>query len=222
MRDQTWSISLGRWWNVHVRVHMFFLLFGAFTLYLSAQAFADDAWNAPKWLGPGCVLILLVSVLLHEVGHVFVARKLGGLGDEIVIGPLGGLAPVRVPYEPQWELVSVLAGPLVNSGICLLLAGYLSLEGSVDLLGLLNPLSPSNIVSGPIAVDICRLAFWINWMLLLVNLIPTVPFDGGRALRAALMFVWPELDSRQASLAVARLAKVVAALLLSCRLVGLG
>jgi Zn-dependent protease len=185
------------------------LLFGAFTVYLSTLEPVD----AP-WLGLCCVLVLLGSVMLHEMGHVFVARRLGGVVDEVVIGPLGGLTPVRIPHEPQCELVALMAGPLVNLGIWLLAAAFLWFH-DVNLLGLLNPLLPADVSEeGGAGVVFVKLLFWINWILILVNLIPTYPFDGGRALRAALMFAWPECDARQSLIIVARIAKVAALILL--------
>ena len=76
MRDQAiWSVSLGRWNGVQLRLHMFFLLFAAFTLYLSWReepAAADMVWIAAGSLG-----ILLVSVVLHELGHYFAAVRFG-------------------------------------------------------------------------------------------------------------------------------------------------
>ena len=211
MRDSwIWSVSLGRWWNVQVRLHLFFVLFAVFTLYLSSIQLSGQ----PTWLGVGCVVTLLTSVLLHEIGHVVVARRLGGLGDEIVIGPLGGLNPVRVPYEPLSELVALMAGPLVNAGLCLLAGITLTFFPDVELVGLLNPLSPVRIASGTAVEISLKLFFWINWLLILFNMIPAYPFDGGRALRAGLMFLWPELDPRQSLVTVARLAKVTAAMLL--------
>ena len=211
MRDPwIWSVSLGRWWNVQVRLHLFFLLFGVFTLYVSSIPYLGQ----PNWLGVSCVLTLLVSVMLHEVGHVAVARRLGGLADEVVIGPLGGLSQARVPYEPHSELVALMAGPLVNVGICLVTAICLMFYPGINLIGLLHPLFPAQITAGTPLLVALKLTFWINWLLLLFNLLPVYPFDGGAALRAVLTFLWPELDTQQSLTTVARLGKVLAALLL--------
>lgn len=191
---------------------MLFFLFATLVIYLSGESF-----NAASWPGLFCALTLFFSVLFHEIGHVVVARRLGGVADEIVIGPLGGLSAIRVPYEPHSELVALMAGTLVNAAICFLCALTLVItsDGGVDLVPLLQPqlavvrqLTELNLES------LLTLCFWINWCLILVNLIPVFPFDGGRSLHASLTFLWPEYDSRQSLIAICRFGKVVAALLM--------
>jgi Zn-dependent protease len=232
MRDPwIWSVSLGRWWNVHVRLHMFFLLFAVGALYLTYLTSLPDVKTSlgehyvqPAWWGICCVVTLLVSILLHETGHIVVARRLGGNGDEMVIGPLGGLNAVRVPFEPQSELVALMAGTLVNAFICLIAALLLAITRTpADLVQLLNPMSTEHLTAdaAPLVI-ICKTVFWINWLLILVNFLPCFPFDGGRSLRSALMFLWPELDSRQSVITVARLGRVIAALLIVVALFLLG
>lgn len=214
-----WSIGLGRWWGVTIRLHMFFVLFAAFILYASSEVV--DGLDAPIQFGFFFVASLLVSIILHEIGHIVVARYLGGQADEMVIGPLGGLCPVRVPFEPHSELVAMMAGALVNVGICLICALSLAMQPAVDLSAMLNPFRgdyfalPSGAVSTNVSlVTGMKVMFWINWSMVLVNLIPCFPFDGGRALRSVLSFLWPELDARQSLLVITRLGKVVTAGLL--------
>lgn len=205
-----WSVSLGRWWNVHVRLHMFFFLFAVFAIYLTSS-------NANEARGVAFSIALLISVLLHEIGHVVIARRLGGVADEIVVGPLGGLSTVRVPYEPQSELVALMAGTMVNAVICFCSALALAIlvPEITNLAGLLQP-DVTFLDSGVTinVVSVLELVFWINWSLILVNLIPAFPFDGGRSLHALMAFLWPEADSRQALILVCRLGKVVSAGLL--------
>ena len=210
-----WSISLGRWWNVHVRLHLFFFLFAVFVVYTSNQA--TDGVNP---LGLICPIALFLSVLLHEIGHVFAARKLGGVADEIVISPLGGLSPVRVPYEPHSELVAIMAGTLVNAAICCISA--LALFALRPWPTSFEPISLLNITAsyfGPdhassLGFEVLCLVFWLNWSLILVNLIPALPFDGGRSLHAVLGFLWPELEPRQSLLTICRLGKIISVLFL--------
>ena len=75
MRDQgIWSIGFGRWNGVHVRLHMFFMLFAAFTIYLG--------WldlEGPGWSGPLLVCLLLISVGFHELGHLWAFRRLAAV-----------------------------------------------------------------------------------------------------------------------------------------------
>lgn len=208
MHDTTaWSISLGRWGGVSVRLHALFLLFGVLTVYLSTLA-ADRDLVA---LGLASLGILFVSVLLHELAHCYAARRVGGHVGEVVLGPFGGLLPAQVPHDPRSELYAALAGPALNLFFVLATAPPLLLMAdNVHLLGLLHPLRPDRVVEGPPHVVFLKLAFWLNWLLLLVNLLPAFPFDGGRVLRALL---WPVFGYRQAIVQVGRVAKVTAAAL---------
>ena len=178
---------------------------------LPSESVVTPETQAAIWLATASLFVLYVSVLLHEVGHLFAAKQFGGGAEQIVLGPLGGLAPVRCPRDPRSEMLVHLAGPIVNLavawGICfplLVLRG----DGS-RVLGLLDPLSPNYLVD-PTATpwqSLVPLAFWINWCLVIVNLIPAYPFDGGQILRAVLTNWRPELGREVASLGVARLAK---------------
>ena len=213
-----WSIGLGRWWNVHVRLHMFFLLFAVFALYLSSHTFDQLTLHGPNWLGVGFSLVLFVSVLLHEIGHVVVARRLGGVADEIVIGPVGGLSTIHVPYEPHCELVALMAGTLVNTVICLLTAFILVVgdPANIDLFEMLNPMTLASMEAGEGLTTIAalNLIFWTNWTLILVNLIPAFPFDGAHSLGPVLTLLWPEFDARQSRVTICRLSMVISVLLL--------
>ena len=207
----SWSLSLGRWGSVHVRLHMFFLLFAAFTFYLSWRDNQASGSSGIDWVVAQSLGVLLLSVALHEVGHVFAAWRLGGSVTCVVLGPLGGLTSVKGIRDHRSELVAHLAGPAVNFALCLLCVPVL-LATSGNLLGLLAPLAPeglteSNGFSFLIPVKLC---FWINWTLTLVNLLPVFPFDGGRALRAAILLKWPEAGRGAASQFVASVAKFVA------------
>ena len=201
----TWSITFIRWRGLRVRLHMFFLLFALFTLFLG--------WKSHDGLmiAGASLLILLASVLLHEFGHYCAAIRLGGDGDDIVLGPFGGLASMHPPIEPRGECLMHLAGPAVNFTLCLLAGGVLAIQPDEPLAGMLHPLRPAGLVDdGPGWLQALRLAFWINWMLFLVNLLPVFPFDGGRALRAALSMIRPDASPRRAAAIVALIAKVAA------------
>lgn len=208
MRDWSfWSVSLGRFAGVQVRLHAFFLLFALAILFMAS----GDASAA--LLGP-CALalaVLLVSVLLHELAHGIAAQRVGGHVDELVLGPFGGLSPMAVPAQPQLQLIVAVAGPLVNmalvfvSMMCLLIAGR-----DDDVPNLLSVIFKGDLTADPWGLTAVKLLFWINWVLLLANLLPAPPFDGGVVLRSIL---WPFVGYRQAVLLVARVAKITAAVL---------
>jgi len=217
--QRVWSLSLGRWGPVQVRLHMFFLLFAALTVYLSWRYANSDEDSVLGWLGALSLLILLLSVLLHEFGHYWAAVRLGGGTDQIVLGPLGGLVPIRVPYEPRSELIAIVTGPLVNLIVALFcvaaLLAYQRAHGEmakVEISTLLSPLRPpfppgdQSKLTPTIGLE---LTLWINWVLFLMNLIPAFPFDGGRAL-LALFAIAPQGRSMRSVAVVATIAKAVA------------
>ncbi len=218
MRDQgSWSISLGRWGGVHVKLHMAFLIFAAFTIYLSWRPASDAGVGLASktdptlvWLAVLSLAILLVSVLLHELGHLLASHRLGRQFSEIVIGPFGGLGPSPSGLDAQAEIAVHLAGPLVNLGLCVAVAPLLLLQSNTDIVGLLHWLHPRSVGGGPWSADAVKLTFWINWVLFGVNLVPAFPFDGGHALRAALVAMRPAMGRQFASMVVARLAKFAA------------
>jgi Zn-dependent protease len=210
MRDfSSWSLNLGKWHGVHVRLHAFFLLFGVCTLYLmtaKALGLTDDPGQG-MFYGLMLLGILFLSVLAHEVAHCLAAFRVGGGGDQIVIWPFGGLSQPHVPHEYQHELITAVAGPLVNLVICLLVAPLVWMLQQ-DLWGLLKPLDPHALFEGSAWLVSLKLTLWLNWMLVLVNLLPAFPLDGGRVLRSIL---WRWFDYRTAVLVVTWGAKFIAA-----------
>jgi Zn-dependent protease len=230
----SWSLNLGRWGGVRVRLHVFFLLFAVAALYLYAERShwapgvgdprsvgsteeaarqptvdaLDDRYRMPlAGFGMLALTLLLASVLLHEMAHTVAVRHVGGAVDQLVLGPLGGLTRGRVPHEPQCELIAALAGPLANLLVTVALVPWLALVSDVPLQALLYPLVPQALSTGTAGAVALKLAFWLNWSLALISLLPADPFDGGLALRAVL---WPLLGYRTAVLAVARTAKLAA------------
>ena len=215
MQDQSvWSVGVGSWHRVRIRLHMFFLLFAAFTFYLSwLEAHRPDA-RGQVWVCVASLVILLASVVVHELGHLIVAHRLGTHVDEVILGPFGGLGPLPTGLEPHSEMVMAVAGPLANLGVCLMSAFCLTLRGGVILTGLMDPLAPTDVMVGDALMVVMKLTFWVNWLLAVINLVPAFPFDGGRLLRAGLMLMRHPMDFARAVLVVARVAKVTSLVLL--------
>lgn len=204
---QRWSLSLGRWWGVSVHLHIFFLLSALLALMFTLPD--------PDLVTAGLMMVglLLLSVTLHEVGHSLAAIRVGGKVDAIVLGPVGGLISPRVPDEPETHLFVALAGPVVHLLLAVVAAVILAIAGNTQLLGLLNPLAtPQDLIEpgGPGLVA-AKILLWVNWNLMLLNLLlPAYPFDGGPILRAML---WPALGRRTARIVTARIAMGIAVLL---------
>ncbi len=187
---------MGRWAGIQVRVHVFFLLLVVIALELS--------WDDPRGElvvdAAASLAILFVSVLAHELGHCFAARRMGGRADQIMLWPLGGLVSINLSHQPQEELVTAAAGPIVNLFICLAALPALALSG-VDVRLLANPLVAPQAADGLSLTYVLELSAWINWLLVLVNLLPAYPLDGGRVLRS---LVWQRKGYRTAVIVVAR------------------
>ncbi|MDZ4820973.1 MAG: hypothetical protein SGJ20_18565 [Planctomycetota bacterium] len=210
--NSPWSISLGRWGGLNVRLHASFLVCAALIVFVFSRTEASQvAELSILTLG-----ILFASVLLHELGHVVVAVRFGGRVDRIMISPLGSFQLPQV--APQSELPVALAGPAVNLLMVLMTAPLLVMAGAKLQDFLLTPLDPQKLVVGGEQAWLValRLTCWIN-SLLLLNLFPAYPLDAGHALAAMLR---PIFGSRPAVLIVATSAMLLAAglVLMACLL----
>ncbi len=200
--SSSWSLQLGPWRGVWIRVHVLFIAVAVFALFLSTSRPGEEALE----YGALAIAILFFSVLAHELGHCCAAVRLGGHADPIVIGPLGGMAQTEIPRQSQPEWITALAGPLVNLGILLLTLPILVAAG-MSASALISPLEPVGLVQGAWWMVALKLTFWINWLLLVVNMLPAFPFDGARVLRGLL---WPALDFRTAGQVAVRTSKLTA------------
>lgn len=169
-----WSIHLGRMLGIDVFLHVTFLLllgFIAVTHWLSPGSLAAVVG------GVGFFVALFVCVLLHEYGHALAARRFGIATRDITLLPIGGVARLeRMPDKPIQELWVALAGPAVNVVIAAALAVGLTLTGSWE------PLSALSTTGGGFVERLLA----VNVGLVLFNMIPAFPMDGGRVLRAVL------------------------------------
>jgi Zn-dependent protease/CBS domain-containing protein len=169
-----WSWKIGRFAGIDVFVHATFLLLVAF--------FGFSYWQQTRTLsgtleGIGFLLALFLSVVLHEYGHALTARRYGIKTRDITLLPLGGVARLeRMPDKPIQELWVALAGPAVNVVIAIVLFGYLVLTNT------LVPLGGMTLTGGPFIERLLS----VNLSLVLFNLLPAFPMDGGRVLRALL------------------------------------
>ena len=182
------SFPLPQLGSLRIRVSWFFLLFACvFGLRFG--------WA----LGLTVVGILLVSVLLHELGHVVAARLTGGSASEIHLTPVGGLAHVQPGRGTRSQVFTAAAGPFINFLVCLV--AFPSSYAPEALWGVLNPLvlPVATLDGGHLARDLGLITFAVNWLLLLINLMPIVPLDGGQIVRALLATrIHPELVGRAA------------------------
>lgn len=166
----SWSLPIFRIAGIQLRIHVTFLLliawlsFGYYTAGGTAAATARVLF----------VLLLFLCVVLHEFGHALAAKAYGINTPDITLLPIGGVARLeRMPEEPKQELVIAIAGPLVNVAIAL---------GLFLVIGWRNSIDPGEIERGDLLANLLT----INIGLVIFNLLPAFPMDGGRILRALL------------------------------------
>lgn len=169
-----WQWKIGTFAGIDVFVHATFLLIVGWYGFVYWQ-------QTGTWLGAlegiAFILLLFAAVTLHEYGHALTARKFGVKTRDITLYPIGGVARLeRMPDKPIQELWVALAGPAVNVVIAAVLFGWLIFTNS------LMPLGDLTLATGSF---IERLML-VNVFLVVFNLIPAFPMDGGRVLRAVL------------------------------------
>jgi len=179
------SVPLGTYFGIRVRVHASLIVLILSTLLLDfTKGYALQSRVVS-------MAVLFVIILLHEFGHCFAARSVGGEANDILMWPLGGLASATPPRRPWPTFVTVAGGPLVNVIICLITGVWLF----VATRGLV-PLNPFRPLPPPQFSHLTQVTFYVWWVfdmsyyLLLFNLMPIYPLDGGQMLQAIL---WPKL-----------------------------
>lgn len=194
------SLRLFRLAGIDVLVHWSWLLIAGIEIYYRKNAYQSDLWNVAEYLS------LFAAVLLHEFGHALACRQVGGTADRVILWPLGGLAMVNPPPRPGALLWCIAAGPLVNLVLVPIVFG----------LGVLSGLFFSReALSVPFdqLPDVFRFFITLSAMnvfLLLINLLPVYPLDGGQILQAILWF----FVGRARSLMVVSVIGLVGGLLL--------
>ena len=169
-----WQWKLGRFAGIDVYIHATFLLLIGFVGY--SHWLEHQKWSEVL-NGILFILALFGCVVLHEYGHALTARKYGIKTRDITLYPIGGVARLeRMPEKPIEELWVALMGPAVNVVIAAGLFAYLFLTQS------LVPLNELTVASGSFLERLMT----VNISLVLFNLIPAFPMDGGRVLRAVL------------------------------------
>lgn len=179
----TGSVPLYRAFGIRVRLHATLILFIVLTLILGG--FPGFYFN-DRLITMGA---LFVIILLHEYGHCFAARSVGGSAEEIMLTPIGGLAMSYAPHDPWARFVTVAGGPLVNVVICTICGAILFANGARAPINPFELMPSAHVYFNPVL----RWVFWIydtSYVLLLFNLLPIFPLDGGQLMQALL---WPRM-----------------------------
>ncbi len=169
-----WSFPLFSFRSIAVKVH------ATFFLLLIWVAFVEVSRGAPPEQiaqSVAFILALFACVVLHEFGHALTAARYGIRTRDITLLPIGGLARLeRMPDDPRQELVVAVAGPAVNVVIAALIFVFLTLTT-----GFRTP-EAETLVRGSFLMRLLT----VNIALVLFNLLPAFPMDGGRILRSVL------------------------------------
>ncbi len=176
-------LRVARWMGVDVHIHPTFLLIIAWAFF--QWGVGPQGGLVPLLLGLLFVLMIAASVIVHEFGHVVMARQFGVRVLDVTLWPFGGVSRIeQVPAKPKNEFLISLAGPAMNFAIFVALLPPLLL---IWLIGGNDTLLAGADVFGRITVGgLITYVALTNLMIMLFNLIPAFPMDGGRVLRALL------------------------------------
>lgn len=165
------AIRLGRVAGIELYLHWSWFVVAAFEISARQKQYTSPVWNVLEYVA------LFGLVLLHEFGHSLACRQTGGRANLIMLWPLGGVAYVSPPPRPGATLWSIAAGPLVN---VVLVPTFLAIGLLARSLGL----------SGTDAYALLKSIAIINLILLVFNLLPIYPLDGGQILQSLLWFMF--------------------------------
>ncbi len=191
----SWSFPFGRIFGIQLRIHILFLALIVVDLVKAGRYGAGVVRYVAIYLG-----LLFGSVLLHELGHCFAARRVGGRAESIILWPLGGLARVDLPRTWWANFWCSFGGPVVNVAIALVCFGVMAYRRqTIDL----DPMQD-------IGLDWVRNLALLNERLFLFNILPIFPLDGGGMAQALL---WRRMGYAAGTLVTIRVAKVALVLM---------
>ncbi len=179
---RTGALRLFRFAGITVFLHFSWFIIAAIEIMNFARRYQSPLWGALEYLG------LFGIVLLHEFGHALACRQVGGVADRIILWPLGGIAFVDPPRRAGAYLWSIAAGPLVNVALVPVFGAALTVVAHGQ-----DPLAPSDAYRFVAALR------YINLGLLIFNLLPIFPLDGGQIVRGLLWYPFGEIRSLQIS-----------------------
>lgn len=191
-----WSVRLGTVAGVEIRLHASFLIL--LVLFLPAGNGYSWSYAGQEFLW---VITVFVCVVVHEVCHCIVARRFGVGVRDILLLPIGGLSEMEeMPEEPARELAIAGAGPGASLA--------LGLAAAAGAAALGNRIWPPTLLAG---APLARLA-WLNLLLAGFNLLPALPLDGGRMLRAGLSLRGDRGRATEVAVTLGKLAGLILAL----------
>jgi len=178
------SWKIGTFLGIGVYLHFTFLLLLAFITWAEYSA----SGSAVIALGTlAFFAVFFLCLVMHEYGHALTARRFGVRTRDITLLPIGGVARLeRMPDKPWQEFLVAIAGPMVNVVIAAILLAILSLVyPPAQLIHQMRSLT--TVDGGGFVLNLIK----VNILLVLFNMLPAFPMDGGRVLRSLLAMVLP-------------------------------
>lgn len=174
------SLYAGKYAGIKVQIHWTFWLlfvFIGFMVYSQGGSTAELLWHSLF------IIAIFICVVLHEFGHALTARRYGIGTRNITLLPIGGVASLKnIPENPLVEFLIAIAGPVVNVVIALILYAIIPVESYFQMDAETLEAELSTIHSG----NFLFYLFLANSALVLFNIIPAFPMDGGRVFRSLL------------------------------------
>jgi Zn-dependent protease len=167
------GIRLFRVFGITVFLHWSWFIVAFIQIQRGRGGYSSITWNVAEYLA------LFAIVLTHEFGHALACRSVGGQANRILLWPFGGVAFVNPPPRPGAVLWSIAAGPLVNVVLLPITYAVWQANGGhkPDFYGITD------------IEMFTYMLFEINAVLLVFNMLPIYPLDGGQILQSLLWFV---------------------------------
>jgi Zn-dependent protease/predicted transcriptional regulator len=196
-------LRLGKIAGIRLEVHWTFallLIWAGFIEFQNSGNFERVAVNQ------GFILVLMACVVLHELGHALTARKFGIKTQRIILLPIGGVATLdKMPEKPGQELLVALAGPAVNVVIAIILSLIIPIKSYFNF----DNIMVEEMLYAPNLQNFLFYLFVANVMLVVFNLIPAFPMDGGRVLRALLAFKLSRVEATNIAASIGQALAIV-------------
>ena len=196
-------LKLGKVAGIRLEVHWTFALL---LIWAGFIEFRNSGNLERVAVNQGFILVLMACVVLHELGHALTARKFGIKTQRIILLPIGGVATLeKMPEKPGQELLVALAGPAVNVVIAIVLALIIPVKSYFNFDNILV----EEMLYAPNLQNFLFYLFIANIMLVVFNLIPAFPMDGGRVLRALLAFRLSRVEATNIAASIGQALAVV-------------
>ena len=205
----SWSTSAGRWMGVPVRLHLFLFIFVALIFGAEWNKFSLNS-NLFAGTAMVTVFVLMGSIILHELAHIFALGNLGGHVNEIELMPWGGNSDFGLPNTGAGRAVVYMSGPFANGVIFLLGTLLLTQNHNSTLVELVNPFAPHWFNAADWQVSLAKIVAWVNFQLMIVNLIPCYPFDGANIVRSLIDTINVDLPRYRVETAIKVIGHAVA------------